>query len=108
MTKDYPAESVQARIETLYHTESCRIFATLIRLLEHFELAEEALQEAFKSALEQWPVQVIPTNPRAWLISTGRFEVIDTLRRRARFEAAFQSLAASLEQTSNDLIAQDD
>ncbi len=81
MTNDYSAESVQARIETLYHTESRRILATLIRLLGDFELAEEALQEAFKSALEQWPVQGIPTNPRAWLISTGRFKAIDTLRR---------------------------
>ena len=108
MTNDYPAEPVHARIETLYHTESRRIFATLIRLLGDFELAEEALQEAFKSALEQWPVQGMPSNPRAWLISTGRFKAIDTLRRGARFEAAFPSLAASLEQASNDPIAMDD
>lgn len=99
-------DPTRAEIETLYQAESRRIFATLIRLLGDFELAEEALQEAFKAALEQWP-QGMPNNPRAWLVSTGRFKAIDTLRRRARFEAAFDTLAESLEQTE-DSIAQDD
>src|ERR671934_530294 len=71
-------------IEAVYRAESRRVLATLIRLLGDFDLAEEALQEAFSAAVERWPVEGIPTNPRAWLISTGRFKAIDRLRRRQR------------------------
>ena len=63
------------------------MFATLIRLLGDFDVAEEALQDAFRAALEQWPREGIPANPRAWLVSTGRFKAIDGIRRRARFDA---------------------
>lgn len=74
-------------IDNLYRTESRRILATLIRLLGDFDLAEEALHTAFRVALEQWPRDGVPVNPRAWLISTGRFKAIDALRRRSKFEA---------------------
>ena len=75
------------RIDTLYRAESRRIFATLVRLLGDFDMAEEALQDAFRSAIEQWPVQGVPGNPRAWLISAGRFKAIDAIRRNRRFTA---------------------
>ena len=72
-------------IESVYRSESRRVFATLIRLLGDFDLAEEALHDAFRAALEQWPSEGMPANPRAWLVSTGRFKAIDGIRRRARF-----------------------
>jgi RNA polymerase sigma-70 factor (ECF subfamily) len=71
-------------IESIYRTESRRVLATLIRLLGDFDLAEEALQDAFAAAVEQWPVDGTPANPRSWLISTGRFKAIDRLRRGRR------------------------
>jgi RNA polymerase sigma-70 factor (ECF subfamily) len=74
-------------IEATYRSESRAVLATLIRLLGDFDLAEEALHEAFRAALEQWPVQGLPQNPRAWLISAGRFKAIDNIRRMKRFEA---------------------
>jgi RNA polymerase sigma-70 factor, ECF subfamily len=79
--------TVRARqiAETVYREESRRVFATLIRLLGDFDVAEEALHEAFRAALEQWPREGVPANPRAWLVSTGRFKAIDGIRRRARF-----------------------
>ncbi len=73
--------------EAVYRAESRRVFATLVRLLGDFDLAEEALHDAFRAALEQWPVVGIPDNPRAWLVSTGRFKAIDGIRRRSRFDA---------------------
>src|SRR5256714_3438830 len=76
-----------AAVETVYRTESRRVFATLVRMLGDFDLAEEALHDAFKAALEQWPREGVPANPRAWLVSTGRFKAIDGIRRRARFDA---------------------
>ncbi len=72
--------------EEIYRTESRRVFATLIRLLGDFDLAEEAMHEAFRAALEQWPRDGVPGNPRAWLVSAGRFKAIDALRRRTKFE----------------------
>ena len=83
-------------IESVFHTESRRVLATLIRLLGDFDLAEEALQEAFAAAVEHWPEEGVPVNPRAWLISTGRFKAIDGLRRRARFDGSLHSIAESL------------
>ncbi len=80
------AQAVQDVVGTLYRTESRRVFATLVRLLGDFELAEEALHDAFRAALEQWPNEGVPGNPRAWLVSAGRFKAIDGLRRRARFD----------------------
>ena len=77
-------EQVRETVDAIYRSESRRILATLIRLLGDFDLAEDALQDAFRSALEQWPTEGVPANPRAWLVSTGRFKAIDALRRRAR------------------------
>jgi RNA polymerase sigma-70 factor (ECF subfamily) len=79
------SDRVRERLDTLYRAESRRIFATLIRLLGDFDLAEEAVHDAFRAALEQWPRDGEPANPRAWLISTGRFKAIDRLRRHSRF-----------------------
>ena len=73
--------------DALYRAESRRVLATLIRLLGDFEQAEEALHDAFRAAMEQWPADGVPENPRAWLVSTGRFKAIDKLRRGERFEA---------------------
>ena len=81
------AESIQHSIESIYESESRRVLATLIRLLGDFDAAEEALHDAFRAALEQWPREGLPANPRAWLVSTGRFKAIDAGRRRARFDA---------------------
>ena len=83
-------------IEHVYRAESRRVLATLIRLLGDFDLAEEAMQEAFAAAVVHWPEEGVPRNPRAWLVSTGRFKAIDSLRRRARFDASLQPLAAQL------------
>jgi RNA polymerase sigma-70 factor (ECF subfamily) len=81
------AEAVRLRVDAVYRADSRRIFATLIRLLGDFELAEEALHDAFHAALERWPEEGVPGNPRAWLVSAGRYKAIDRLRRQARFEA---------------------
>jgi RNA polymerase sigma-70 factor (ECF subfamily) len=78
------AEQVRETVDAIYRSESRRILATLIRLLADFDLAEDALHDAFRAALEQWPTEGVPANPRAWLVSTGRFKAIDALRRRAR------------------------
>ena len=82
-----PADPIQDAINDIYVRESRRVLATLIRLIGDFDQAEEALQDAFKAALEQWPREGIPASPRAWLVSTGRFKAIDGIRRRARFDA---------------------
>ena len=74
-------------VDGIYRSESRRVFATLIRLLGDFDVAEEALHDAFRAALEQWPQDGVPANPRAWLVSAGRFKAIDGMRRRARFDA---------------------
>jgi RNA polymerase sigma-70 factor, ECF subfamily len=81
------ANAARAQVDTIYRTESRRVFATLMRLLGDFDMAEEALQDAFRVALEQWPREGVPANPRAWLVSTGRFKAIDGIRRRSRFDA---------------------
>jgi len=83
-------------IDAIYRAESRRVFATLVRLLGDFDLAEEALHEAFRAALEQWPSAGLPDNPRAWLVSAGRFKAIDAIRRRARFEALDEEHAETL------------
>jgi RNA polymerase sigma-70 factor (ECF subfamily) len=92
-----PGLPVQARVEQVYRQESRRILATLIRLLGDFDLAEEALHEAFFVAVERWQQDGVPDNPRTWLVSTGRFKAIDVLRRRARFNASRPLLQAQLE-----------
>jgi RNA polymerase sigma-70 factor (ECF subfamily) len=90
------------RIDLYYRSESRQVLATLIRLLGDFDLAEDALQDAFTAATEQWPRDGMPANPRAWLISVGRFKAIDRLRRRARFDAALGAIAARLEDRASD------
>ncbi|MBZ2189118.1 RNA polymerase sigma factor [Alcanivorax sp. JB21] len=93
---------MQVRIEAVYRAESRRVLATLIRLLGDFDLAEEALQDAFIAAVEQWPRDGVPDNPRAWLVSAGRFKAIDRLRRRVRFDASVRELAIRLEGQEED------
>ena len=89
-------------VERVYRDESRRVLATLIRLLGDFELAEEALHEAFVAALAQWPAEGVPDNPRAWLVSAGRFKAIDAIRRRARFDATLADLANELADAAED------
>ena len=91
------AEPVRETVDAVYRAESRRLLATLIRLLGDFDLAEEALHEAFRAALEQWPRDGVPANPRAWLVSTGRFKAIDGMRQRARLEASLVELADQLD-----------
>jgi RNA polymerase sigma-70 factor (ECF subfamily) len=86
MTLD-AAERLRDTISAIYRDESRRVFATLVRLLGDFDVAEEALHDAFRAALEQWPQHGVPANPRAWLVSTGRFKAIDGIRRRTRFDS---------------------
>lgn len=92
------ASVLAGRIEAIYRNESRRVLATLIRLLGDFDRAEEALHDAFAAAVQQWPRDGVPDNPRAWLVSAGRFKAIDALRRRARFDASLHLLAAELEE----------
>ncbi len=88
---------IEERIDAIYRAESRRAFATLVRLLGDFDLAEEALHDAFRAALEQWPKQGVPDNPRAWLVSTGRFKAIDAIRRQARFVAVDEEQLEAVE-----------
>jgi RNA polymerase sigma-70 factor (ECF subfamily) len=90
----------RARVDEVYRTESRQVLATLIRLLGDFDAAEEALHEAFAVAVEQWAHEGIPTNPRAWLVSTGRFKAIDGMRRRARHDASIAEMAKQPELTT--------
>ena len=94
-------------LDSVYRTESRRILATLIRLLGDFDLAEDALHDAFAAALERWPKDGVPANPRAWLVSTGRFKAIDALRRRARLDMAQENIAEQLESESRDSAGSD-
>ena len=89
-------EQTRELLDSLYRVDSRRILATLIRLLGDFDLAEEAMHEAFATALSLWSKSGIPGNPRPWLISTARFKAIDTLRRRARFDASQDELVSYL------------
>ncbi|MCY1214410.1 RNA polymerase sigma factor, sigma-70 family [compost metagenome] len=92
---------LRQRVESIYRSDSRRVLATLIRLLGDFDLAEEALHDAFIAAVQQWPRDGIPANPRAWLVSAGRFKAIDSLRRRARFDASKRHLVAELEEAAS-------
>jgi len=94
-------EQIRELLDSLYRVDSRRILATLIRLLGDFDLAEEAMHEAFAAALSLWPRSGVPGNPRPWLISTARFKAIDTLRRRARFDASQDELVRYLEAQSS-------
>jgi RNA polymerase sigma-70 factor (ECF subfamily) len=89
-------EQIRQKVEEIYQSESRRVLATLIRLLKDFDLAEDALHDAFAAALVQWSRDGVPANPRAWLVSAGRFKAIDHLRRRAKFDAHLTDLADQL------------
>jgi RNA polymerase sigma-70 factor (ECF subfamily) len=101
-------EQLRARVEEVYRSESRRVFATLIRLLGDFDRAEEALHDAFMAALEQWTQDGVPANPRAWLVSTGRFKAIDAMRRRTRFDASLAVLAERLDAEAHAPTAEQD
>ena len=104
-TTAHPALEV---VDAVYRSDSRRVFATLIRLLGDFELAEEALHDAFASAIEQWPRDGVPANPRAWLVSAGRFKAIDAMRRRARFDASLAEIAERFDVATSAAAMPDD
>jgi len=95
-------EQIRESLDSLYRVDSGRILATLIRLLGDFDLAEEAMHEAFAAALDTWPQAGVPDQPRPWLISTARFKAVDAMRRRARFDGAQKDLALHLEAQMNE------
>jgi RNA polymerase sigma-70 factor (ECF subfamily) len=99
---------VRRAVDAVYRAESRRVLATLIRLLGDFDRAEEAMHDAFIAAVERWPRDGLPENPRAWLVSTGRFKAIDAMRRRARFDAVLGELATQIEAATDDPSAWDD
>jgi RNA polymerase sigma-70 factor (ECF subfamily) len=105
---EHTAEQVREKVDSVYHSESRRIFATLIRLIGDFELAEDALHDAFSAALAQWPKEGVPANPRAWLVSAGRFKAIDAMRRRARFDTSQAALAEQFGPEGHDAVTFDD
>ena len=102
------AERMRETVDAVYRSDSRRVLATLIRLLGDFDLAEEALHDAFTAAVEHWPRDGVPANPRAWLVSTGRFKAIDAMRRRARFDASLGELAQRLDAGAADATESDD
>jgi RNA polymerase sigma-70 factor (ECF subfamily) len=103
-----PARDIRAIVDSVYRTESRRVLATLIRLLGDFDTAEEALHAAFAAAVEQWPREGPPANPRAWLVSAGRFKAIDGIRRRARFDASQEELVRRLEADAAEAAERED
>jgi len=105
---EHSTERIRELVDSLYRDDSRRILATLIRLLGDFDLAEEAMHEAFAAALSVWPASGVPANPRPWLISTARFKAIDTLRRQARLDASQDELARYLETQSNQTSSEED
>jgi RNA polymerase sigma-70 factor (ECF subfamily) len=107
MTGEQASEAIHQQVEDIYRSESRRIFATLIRLLGDFDLAEDALHDAFRAAMEQWPGEGLPANPRAWLVSTGRFKAIDGLRRQSRFEKSLGPLAEEITAGASNAIELD-
>jgi RNA polymerase sigma-70 factor (ECF subfamily) len=102
------AEQCREMVDAVYRSDSRRVLATLIRLLGDFDLAEEALHDAFAAAVERWPQDGVPSNPRAWLVSAGRFKAIDSLRRRARFDASQAQIAARLDADTSEVAGRDD
>lgn len=101
----HEAKPVQELVEGVYRSDSRQVLATLIRLLGDFDAAEEALHDAFTAAVDQWSREGVPANPRAWLVSTGRFKAIDGMRRRARFDASLPELARHIESSQGELDA---
>src|SRR6186713_836555 len=94
---EFQKDAMRDSIDAIFREESRRVFATLIRLIGDFDLAEDALHDAFAAALESWPKEGLPNNPRAWLVSAGRFKAIDGIRRRARFDASVADLVNELD-----------
>ena len=102
------ADKMREIVDAVYRSDSRRVLATLIRLLGDFDLAEEALHDAFTAAVERWQRDGVPANPRAWLVSTGRFKAIDAIRRRARHDASLAELAERLDADTSDAVGWDD
>jgi len=102
MSPEDPSIPARAAVDAIYRADSRRVLATLIRLLGDFDLAEEALHDAFTAAVERWPRDGVPANPRAWLVSTGRFKAIDAIRRRVRFDGSLTEIARRLEEAAAD------
>src|SRR5262245_50995675 len=103
------AQRARATVDAVYRSDGRRIFATLVRLLGDFELAEEGLHEAFRAALEQWPREGVPANTRAWLVSAGRFKAIDAIRRRARLiDTPPDELAEHIDAQGADEVPEED
>src|SRR5258708_1079662 len=101
-------DQIRNIVDSIYRTESRRVFATLVRLLHDFDLAEDALHEAFAAALEKWPKEGVPGNPRAWLVSTAPFKGIDAIRRRVRSDASLPKLAEEIDSQAKDPTEWDD
>jgi RNA polymerase sigma-70 factor (ECF subfamily) len=101
-------DQARATVDAVYRGDSRRVLASLIRLLGDFDLAEEAMHDAFSAALEGWPRDGVPGNPRAWLVSAGRFKAIDSIRRRARFDASLGAIAEQLDAGTDDPAEWDD
>jgi RNA polymerase sigma-70 factor, ECF subfamily len=101
-------DDVRERIDQIYRSDSRRVLATLIRLLGDFDLAEEAMQDAFAAAVDRWPVDGVPVNPRTWLVSAGRFKAIDRLRRRALFDNTLAPLLRRAGETVEPAVVEDD
>src|SRR5438094_5023481 len=100
--------AVRDMVDAVYRSDSRRVLATLIRLLGDFDLAEEALHDAFTAAVERWPRDGVPANPRAWLVSAGRFKAIDAMRRRARFDASLEEIARRFDVETSAPAARDE
>jgi RNA polymerase sigma-70 factor (ECF subfamily) len=107
VTNSDGAANAREAVDAVYRAESRRVLATLIRLLGDFDLAEEALHDAFIAAVEQWPREGIPGNPRAWLVSTGRFKAIDKIRRRARFDVSLEDVAEQIDEAADPAAFED-
>jgi RNA polymerase sigma-70 factor, ECF subfamily len=101
-------EHARDTLEAIYRSESRRVLATLIRVVGDFDLAEEALHDAVTAAMEQWPRDGVPANPRAWLVSTGRFKAIDRIRRQSRFDPLPEAIAEQLQTAAIDPAQWDD
>jgi RNA polymerase sigma-70 factor (ECF subfamily) len=100
--KEEASVTVRDRIDDLYRSESRRVFASLVRLLNDFDLADDAMHEAFAAAVEIWQRDGVPANPRAWLISTGRFKAINSLRRQGRLRVLEPEIAARLDEVAEE------
>jgi RNA polymerase sigma-70 factor (ECF subfamily) len=109
MNRKNTVDTLREAVDAIYRSDSRRVLATLIRILGDFDLAEEALHDAFAAAVEQWPAEGMPSNPLAWLVSAGRLKAIDAMRRRARFDASLCELAERLDaRTSVSVPGQDE